>query len=72
MEINLLKTDKFNGRYVAMKSADDHTVVSSGETPAETLESARKDGFQDPILVYVPLEESVHIYRCRFMRIHSS
>lgn len=62
VEIKLLKSDQYNGRYVAMKSPDDHTVVSSGDTPAEALEIARKQGFQDPILVYVPLEESVHIY----------
>jgi hypothetical protein len=62
MEINLLQTDQFNGRYVAMKTSDDHTVISSGETPGETLENARNLGFQNPILVYVPLEESIHIY----------
>jgi hypothetical protein len=61
-DTHLLQTDKFNGRYVAMKSPKDHTVIASGSTPSEALENARKQNVENPILVYVPAEESVHIY----------
>ncbi|MDD5672769.1 MAG: DUF5678 domain-containing protein [Chitinivibrionales bacterium] len=60
--IQLLQTDKFNGRYVAMKSPKDHTVIAAGDTPSEALENARKQGVENATLVYVPVEESVHIY----------
>ena len=33
MERVLVTTDEFNGRYVAMKSVDDNTIVGVGEDP---------------------------------------
>lgn len=62
MEKILLKTDQFNGQYVALKSPNDASIIASGTTPTDALEEARKKGIQDPIIIYVPTEESVHIY----------
>ncbi len=58
----LVKTDKFKGRYVALKSFKDNTVVGSGKGPKTALKEAERKGFKDPVLVYVPEKEFVHIY----------
>lgn len=58
----LVKTDKYNGQYVAMKSFDDHTIVGSGKDPKTALKKAASKGVKDPVLVYIPEKEMVHIY----------
>ncbi len=58
----LVKTDKFKGRYVALKSFKDNTVVGSGKNPAAALKAAKTKGIAEPVLVYVPEKELVHIY----------
>jgi Family of unknown function (DUF5678) len=58
----LLNTDKYNGKYVALKSHEDSTVISSSDSPTQVLETARKLGVENPVIVYVPSAESVHIY----------
>ena len=59
MENVLIKTDEYSGRYVAMKSFDDHTVVG----PATALKDAASKGYGDPVLLYVPEKEAVLIYK---------
>ena len=58
----LVKTNQYNGRYVAMKSFDDHTVVGSGKDPQTALQEAAEKGAKDPVIVYIPEKEMVHIY----------
>lgn len=58
----LVKTDRYNGRYVAMKSFTNSTIVGSGEDPETALKEAAEKGFKDPVLVYIPEKEMVHIY----------
>lgn len=58
----LVSSDKYNGKYVAVKSANDNTVVGSGDTPEQALKKAAKAGTKKPFLFYVPDEASVHIY----------
>jgi hypothetical protein len=62
MEKVLVKTDKFNGRYVAMKSFSDNTIVGVGDDPEKALEDAKGKGFKDPVLLYIPEQDIVHIY----------
>lgn len=62
MEKVLVKSDKYCGQYVAMKSIDDHTIVGAGDTPDKALEKAKRKGFQNPFLLYVPDKDIVHIY----------
>ena len=58
----LIKTNRYNGRYVAMKGFDDHTVVGSGEDPETALQEAESKGYQEAVLVYIPEKEMIHIY----------
>jgi hypothetical protein len=64
MERVLVTTDEFNGRYVAMKSVDDNTIVGVGEDPGKALREAEAKGFKNPVLLYVPERDVVHIYSC--------
>lgn len=62
MEIILVTTDEFNGRYVAMKSVDDNTIVGVGDDPEKALREAEEKGFKNPILLYIAEKDLVHIY----------
>ncbi|MFH1288247.1 MAG: DUF5678 domain-containing protein [bacterium] len=62
MEKVLVTNDKYNGQYVALKNVDDNTIVGSGNTPEETLNEAKKKGFESPFLLYIPDKDLVHIY----------
>jgi hypothetical protein len=46
MERILVTTDEFNGRYVAMKSVNDNTIVGVGEDPEKALRDAESKGFK--------------------------
>lgn len=65
MEKILVNTDEFNGCYVAIKSFDDNTIVGVGDNPEIALKEAETKGFKDPVLIYVPEENIVHIYLCQ-------
>ncbi|MBU4305839.1 MAG: hypothetical protein KJ893_09540 [Candidatus Omnitrophica bacterium] len=66
MEKVLVNSNKYNGQYVAIKSATDSTIAGSGNTPEEALNEAIKKGVKNPFLLYVPEEGLVHIYMDRF------
>lgn len=57
----LVNSDKYNGQYVALVSADDNTVVGSGTTSAEALKQAHNQGAQEPFILYVSDKDLVHI-----------
>lgn len=60
MEKILVNSDRYNGQYVAIKSAIDNTIVGSGNTPEEALNEAIKKGIKNPFLLYVPEEGLIH------------
>jgi hypothetical protein len=62
MEKVLVTTDEYNGRYVAMKSFVNNTIVGVGDNPEEALKDAKAKGFKDPVLLYIPEKDIVHIY----------
>jgi len=62
MDKVIIKTNEYNGRYVAMKSFEDPTVVGAGDDPATALRDAASKGYDDPVLLYVPEKEAVLIY----------
>ncbi len=62
MEKVMVNTDKYNGRYVAMKSFDDHTIIGVGDDPETAIKDAKLKGCKEPVLLYIPEKELVHIY----------
>jgi hypothetical protein len=45
-----------------MKSFDDPTVVGVGDDPETALKDAVSKGYSDPVFLYIPEKEMVHIY----------
>jgi hypothetical protein len=62
MEKVLVTTEEFNGRYVAMKNFDDSTIVGVGDDPENALKDAESKGYKNPVLLYIPEKDLVHIY----------
>ncbi|MBM3249081.1 MAG: hypothetical protein FJZ10_06675 [Candidatus Omnitrophica bacterium] len=62
MEQTLIKDRKYNGRYVAIKDFNDNTVIADGKDPQETYEKALKNGYKDPVILFVPFKDMVQIY----------
>ena len=62
MEKILVTTDEFNGRYVAMKSFEDNAIVGVGDDPEKALKEAEAKGFKNPVLLYIPEKDLIHIY----------
>ncbi|MCK8603325.1 DUF5678 domain-containing protein [Desulfoferrobacter suflitae] len=62
MEKVLVTSEEYDGRYVAMKGFDDNTIVGVGDDPETALEDAAAKGYENPVLLYVPEKEVVHVY----------
>lgn len=62
MDNSLVKDEKYGGRFVALKSFDDKTIIVDGKDPKETLEKAAQKGFKTPVIFYVPIKDMVQIY----------
>ncbi len=58
----LINSSDYNGKYVAMKDFNDHTVVADGINPQEAYEKAAKKGLKNPVITFVPLKGMVQIY----------
>ena len=50
----LVKDEKYEGKYVAMKSILDQEVVAYGDNPVDVVNEAKQQGFDSPLLAYVP------------------
>ena len=58
----LIHNNSFNGKYVAMKSFKDHSVVGSGNTPEQAKSEAAQNGCEHPVITFVPEKGIVQIY----------
>ncbi len=58
----LIKSSNYNGRYVAMRDFNDHSVIADGVNPQEAYEKAMKKGFKNPVVTFVPMKDMVQIY----------
>jgi hypothetical protein len=58
----LVKDEKYEGQYVALKSFSDNTVVASGRTPLSVMKKARAAGVRNPVVILVPHRDVVQIY----------
>ena len=58
----LVKSKKYSGQYVALKSFRDSTVVANGKTIKEAYKKAQKNGCQNPVVIFVPLKDTVFIH----------
>lgn len=62
MGIQLRKEKKYGGKYVALKSFTDDTVISSGDRIQEVYKKAEKKGYKNPVIAHVPKKDVIQIY----------
>lgn len=58
----LVQSNDFTGKYVAMKSFEDPSVVGYGDTPKEASDKAREKGCEEPVITFLPAKDMVQIY----------
>lgn len=58
----LIKGNRYSGRYVSMRDFNDSKVIGYGNTPQQAFEKAVKKGYNNPVVVFVPLKGMAQIY----------
>ena len=58
----LVENKKYAGKFVAMKSFTNRTIISSGTTPREVIKRAKEKGVKNPLIHYVPEKNRINIY----------
>ena len=58
----LIKENKYNGRYAAIKDFNDATVISDGKYPKEVYDNAIKQGCPNPAILFIPAKDIVQMY----------
>lgn len=61
-ESHVLKTNEYVGKYVALKSFKDTTVVAYGAIPKLVIDEASSKGHLNAVLVFVPDNKVSHVY----------
>lgn len=59
----LITEEGHEGKYVALRSLVDRTVVASGDNPETVMEQARQKGCSEPVIFYVP-EHNISLVYC--------
>ncbi len=58
----LVTEEGYEGKYVALRSFVDRTVVACGDNPENVMEQARKAGCGEPVIFYVPEHNIILVY----------
>ncbi len=58
----LIAEKGYEGKYVALRSMSDRTVIASGDKPEAVMEQAQKQGVADPVIFFVPSHDITQVY----------
>ena len=58
----LVNNKKYVGKFVAMVSFNDRSVIASGANPTNVIKRAEKKGFSRPVVIHVPEEKMFNVY----------
>jgi hypothetical protein len=58
----LVADRKYEGKYVALKSFTDNTVLCFGDDPVDVMKRARTGRTEEPVIVFIPEHNTSHIY----------
>lgn len=58
----LVNDERYEGTFVALKPFTYGTVISSSSTAIQVIEESRKKGVHEPVVVFIPMHGSTHIY----------
>jgi len=56
--------EKYGGQYVATKTFQSKTVISSGSNPETVLKDAKRQGVEEPVVFYIPKKDTVYLFPC--------
>jgi len=62
-EFELIVDKQYQGKFVALRSLSDTTVVASGDDPSEVSSLAATKGVQEPVIFFVPEDDVSYIYK---------
>ncbi len=58
----LITEQGYEGKYVAMRSMSDRTIIASGNNPDDVMKHAHKQGVTDPVIFFVPSHDITLVY----------
>jgi high-affinity K+ transport system ATPase subunit B len=58
----LITKDGYEGKYVAMRSMSDRTIIASGDNPDAVMNQAHEKGITDPLIFFVPNRDITLVY----------
>jgi len=58
----LISEEGYEGKYVALRSMSDRTVIASGDDPETVMKEAREQGADDPVVFFVPSHDITLVY----------
>ena len=53
---------KYINQYVAFPSFNSKKIIAYGKDPSRVIKKARKRGFQNPVIMYIPDPDVTYIY----------
>ena len=58
----LITAQGYEGKYVALRSMSDRTVIASGDDPESVMRRAREQGVTNPVIFFVPSHDITLVY----------
>ena len=58
----LVSEEGYEGKYVALRSMSDRTVVASGDDPGTVMKEARERGADHAVVFFVPSHDITLVY----------
>ncbi len=58
----LITEEGYEGKYVAMRSMSERTIIASGSDPDAVMKQANKKGVTDPVIFFVPSHDITLVY----------
>lgn len=58
----LVGEEGYEGKYVALRSMSDRTVIASGDDPQAVMKEARERGADSPVIFFVPSHDITLVY----------
>ena len=58
----LIAEEGYEGKYVALRSFLDRSVIASGNDPKIVMAQAHEQGINNPVLFFVPEQDATFVY----------
>jgi len=58
----IVRDKNLSGCFVAMATFNNNSVIAHGKSPSKVRQDAIKQGFLNPVVVFVPKKNSINLY----------